>query len=296
MYALIKRFGSLTKKLCLAYRGAFYTYKEKINTPIKLDYKKGQLSVRLYPKGQIAKPLYTNQYEQSEINLVIDFLKPGMNVLDIGANIGLYSLIAEKIVSPSGTIWAFEPSTENFDRLKANLTLNKVLKVNPVQLALADIEDEMIVLLRDRGFGDGERYLALQQGPKYTRNTAVNDSGDIERVRVTTLDSFLYKEIKTPKIDFIKIDIEGGELRVFRGASRTLAENPDIMIFFECAPLCCQRAGNTTEEVFQYLRTFGFEIYAMNKSSRKWESNHELISTVGNLWACRHKEMLPVLY
>ena len=58
----------------------------------------------------------------------------------------------------------------------------------------------------------------------------------------------------------MKLDVEGGELRVFHGASRTLTDNPSMMIFFECFTLWCERAGSTPDEVFQYLRTFGFEI------------------------------------
>jgi len=160
MFAFVKRLGSLAKKMLSLWYGVLYSYKEKSGTPIKLHFA-CKTTICLHPKGQIAKLLYARQFEQHEINLVINYLKPGMNVLDIGANIGQYSLIADKIISPLGRVWAFEPSTENFDRLVANVSLNKAVTVNAVQLALGDVEDKMVALRRDPGLGDAERYLDL---------------------------------------------------------------------------------------------------------------------------------------
>jgi FkbM family methyltransferase len=252
------------------------------------------LDISIYPEGQIAELLYTSKYEYSEINHVINLLKPNMNVIDVGANIGLYSIIADKIVREKGEVIAFEPSTDNYNRLIKNLELNKTTSVVTCKIALAGIDNEEIALRRDPGLGDGERYLDLQKGEKYKRGDSKNDNGDSEVVQVMTLDTYLHKERDGKfAVDFMKIDVEGSEFDVFRGAQKTLIDNPDIIIFFECAPLTCKRAGHSTKDVYDYLTQLGFGIYCWDEDNKIWVDDPRLLDTIGNVWACRNKEMLP---
>lgn len=271
-----------------------YLQKAKKHNPI--DYKiSNDIVISLYPDGQIAELLYTSLFEQTEITLFIAYLKPGMNVLDIGANIGLYSIVADKIIGPTGRVFAFEPSSETYKRLLANLSLNKTSSVYPVKIALGDIVEER-TLKRDPGYGDGHRYFVNRENENMQPSSNPDDSGDIESVKTTTLDQYMYEgNNESLCIDVMKMDVEGNEYSVFRGARKILTDNPDIALAFECTPHGCQYAGHTQEDVFRFLREFGFGIYCWDSKRRLWQSSTEHLVAAGNFWACRNKEQLPKL-
>ncbi|WP_261222214.1 FkbM family methyltransferase [Ancylothrix sp. D3o] len=272
---------SLLKKL--------FSYKAKQGKPIRYKLA-GQNIIYLYPEGQIAELLYTCTFEQTEIQLVSAYLKAGMKVVDVGANIGLYSILASKIIGENGKIWAFEPSSETHKRLIANLSLNQVSGVEVIKMGLADVED-VLTLMRPSGYRDGDRYLV----PKiYDTTHFQQDSGDTESVPVITLDNYMIQNnTELPKVDLMKIDIEGGEYAVFKGAQKVLTANPNILVMFECTPEGCQRAGHTQENVFQFLRQLGFEVYSWNRTEGKWDTSEGLLRSSGNVWACRNKAILP---
>ena len=67
------------------------------------------LELSLYPQGEVPEFLFLDKsFERIECDLVATYLKPGMNVIDVGANVGLYSILADRLVAPGGKIWAFE--------------------------------------------------------------------------------------------------------------------------------------------------------------------------------------------
>ena len=127
---------------------------EKSGKAITCHFSTG-FDIRLFAKGQIAECLYMHSYEYDEIELVINHVKAGMNVIDIGANIGLYSIISDRLVGVEGHVWAFEPSTETHNRLLANLALNEASSVEPIKIALSDVVDSELTLKRDPGHMDG---------------------------------------------------------------------------------------------------------------------------------------------
>lgn len=250
--------------------------------------------VSLFPKGQIAEALYLYRYENEELGLFVRCLKPGMNVLDIGANIGIYSLVADKLVGGTGRVWAFEPSTEAYNMLLANLSLNKVASVVAEKIALSDTVGSTAILKRDPGYKDGERYLSMRKEAAPRENTASGDSGDSETVEVTTLDGYMHAGgDRWPRIDFIKMDVEGLEYSVLRGAKTVLAKNDGIVLFFECTRQGCALAGHTIEDVFEFVRKLGFDLYGWCPKRKTWDDSEEYLKTVGNIWACRKKGSLP---
>ena len=270
-----------------------YIFKKWIGHPIVCRLP-GNVIIKLYPKGQIAEYLFGSRFEFEEIALVIPHLKTGMNVLDIGANIGLYSLIADKIVGTTGQVWAFEPSAETYGRLLANLTLNGASSVKTARVALSNIPDATLRLKRDPGYGDGERYLSTRKEERLRAPGDSNDRGDDEIVTVTTLDHYMagIGGGIAPRVDFLKMDVEGAELNVLLGAQRILAENPGIILFFECTWQGCELSGHKVEDVLKYLRSLGFKLYTWNSLKREWDEDEERLKTVGSLWACRDRRSL----
>ncbi len=293
--------GTLFEKRALAMLGALnlrlrhflYKLKQKRESPITFDVPANGVRLCLLPEGQISEYLYLAGYERRELCRVASILKPGMRVVDVGANVGLYSILAAKIVGVSGKVWAFEPSSESIKRLVRNLVLNRVAGVELARLALADIEDGFVSLRRDPGYRDGDRYLATRSRPNSAMPAVPGDIGDDESVPVTTLDRYLCVKKSSSPIDFVKIDVEGAEFAVFRGAEETLRKNERIVVMFECTPQGCRLAGHEQKDVFRFLMAMGLRVYCVDEKSCTWESHEELLKSAGNLWACRDKSQLP---
>ena len=165
--------------------------------------------------------------EPSTVDWVQSQLTPGDVFIDIGANVGYYTLFAAALVGPEGRVFAFEPNPEVRVALHRHLELNRpAAPVTVVETALSDrvADDVDLVIPRDpsqSGFGSLVDAWALRQVPT-------------ERVRVST-DTFDRWRERTglDRIDVMKIDVEGGEELVLRGMTRTLAERPPAYIFCE---------------------------------------------------------------
>lgn len=248
----------------------------------------GGVRIQLFPKGEVAEFLTVQRFfEKTELALVAAYLKPGMTIIDVGANIGVYSILADKLVGPAGRTWAFEPSRESFQRLEKNLELNRCGRVRPVRVALSAQPDGVGMLKSDAGFGDAYRYLALA-------NAAEAGNQLRESVAVTTLDAFSSKE-KIRRASFLKIDVEGGEYAVFQGAQDFLQASTDACIMFESDPEWCRRAGCRQEDSFALLTRLGFGLYAWKHRSRKWAVDEKTLLGAGTVWACREAARLPVI-
>ena len=128
--------------------------------------------------------------------------KLGDIVLDIGAYVGDTALWFSKAVGPQGKVYTFEPESSNFEKLKTNLERNKVTNVIPLHLALSENEGEMQIASRGSG-------------------SAITETADGASVEVTTTDIFVEAN-KLPRVDFIKMDVEGHELKVLAGARETI--------------------------------------------------------------------------
>jgi FkbM family methyltransferase len=166
-------------------------------------------------------------------------IKPGMNVVDIGAHIGSYALMASEKTGAGGKIIAVEPEAENYKNLLENINLNNLENVIPVNIALSD---------RD---GQEKLYINSQS----TCHSLSPDNGQAAAtafVKTKTLDSLL-KELKIEKIDIIKIDTEGWETHILKGALETLKNNPKAKLF-----IASYHYPGETEEVQNFLQKMGF--------------------------------------
>src|SRR5665213_3149239 len=94
----------LLRKPYRKYLALTYAFKQRFGRPVSLTID-GKIRIRLLPEGQIARCLHGGPYEAVQLRLFCRYLKPGMTVIDIGANVGLYSVAAEKRVAPRGIVW-----------------------------------------------------------------------------------------------------------------------------------------------------------------------------------------------
>jgi FkbM family methyltransferase len=183
------------------------------------------------------------RYEPEKVAALQRLLEPGMTFVDAGSNKGDFALIAARVMSDRGRVLAFEPAPENCRWIRASAELNGYRSIRLYELALYDTE------------GHGPLYLGEWSG---WHSLDPGDSpGDSIEVETRTLDSVL-AETGDPAADVLKIDVEGAELQVLRGAKRTLADPRLVAVFVELHP----RHGVDQGEVGKLLLAQGFSFRA----------------------------------
>jgi len=183
---------------------------------------------------------------QEEKALLAQHVRPGMKVLDIGANQGIYTLFLSHLVGMDGHIDAFEPDASLFASLRGNCERNGLTNVSLHHTALGCTAGTM-KLYRSQ-FNSGDNRLARSQHPAWF--------SEVE-VKVVPLDALLPEATA----DFIKIDVQGWEHHVFLGMERLLRRSPAVRIYLEFWPLGLSNAGCRPEECLRHLVSLGFLLY-----------------------------------
>jgi FkbM family methyltransferase len=217
--------------------------------------------------------IYDGVHEWEELQFCLRYLRPGDHFVDVGANVGVFStLVGTRL--PGVRITAIEPFPPVREDLFANLALNDLSSdaVNVVDSAVSDTAGEATFEVLDR---DVLNRLAPGSG---TDDGATTGTGIT--VPVTTLDELVGDD--PPAL--IKIDVEGSELLVMKGACGLLTAADAPVLLFEHAGYCAH-FGITPAEVRGFLRSVGYTIYLLNGELSPWHSD-ELPPTL-NVIACR---------
>lgn len=191
---------------------------------------------------------YLGIYEPEETRMIKSMVKEGMAVLDIGANIGYFSMVMANLVSPQGKVYSFEPNPQMFERLQKNLEINPNLseQIEIHQLAIGEKEGKANFFCPPVGF---EGLGGLQNTNRISINNVIN-------VDVITLDKFI-EDNNIQRLDFIKLDVEGGEFDVLRGAKNTLNKyHPTIL--FEAEEENTAAYGYRVFQLLSYLENLGY--------------------------------------
>lgn len=189
-------------------------------------------------------------FELDEVNLVRQLVGSGQVVLDVGANIGYYTLLFSRLVGPSGTVHAFEPELSNAAILRRNLADNQCHNVTLHQVAVGN-KDATVGLYR---CGDN--------AGMHRAYESVCCSGDAVDVRSVVLDHFLREK---SRIDFIKMDIEGYEYFALEGMERIIHEHsPTILVEF--SPFALAEAGVTATAFIQFFADRDYAISSVGST------------------------------
>lgn len=192
-------------------------------------------------------------FELAERAFVSRFLQAGMTALDIGAHHGLYTLLASKLVGPNGRVFAFEPSPRERRALRWNVGFNRCKNVVIEGLALGNEE------------GEGSLYVVdvHETGCNSLRPPALPDATSIIPVHVISLDQWL--AVHHPEsVDFIKLDVEGGELSVLQGAEKLLERRPRPVILAEVQDIRTQPWGYRAKEIISFLSDKGYRWFSIS--------------------------------
>lgn len=191
--------------------------------------------------------------EDYETILMKEFIKSGMKVLDIGANIGYHTLQISQWVGESGRLIAFEPDPENYRLLCKNIEANNCKNVAVYQNAVGNFSGDLKLFFCEENRGDHRIF----------------DSGDQRqsfRVKSIKLDEFFNKN---ELFDVIKMDIQGAEPLAFEGMKNFLDRHPKLVIFCEFFPDVFSNYNYSPNEFLEDIEKHGFQIFVINDHERK---------------------------
>jgi FkbM family methyltransferase len=220
--------------------------------PIPLPWHDG-LRLEMPLGTDLSRCLYVSgSYDPNEFMFLSSALRPGMVCIDVGANEGLYTLFASRRVGPTGLVLALEPSSREYERLIRNLWLNQASNVVAVKAAASERSGCAELHIAEPGHG-GHNTLGRFAYP--VRAVAK------EKVELLSLDQ-LYMCCPLPRVDFIKIDAEGSELSVIRGA-HGLLERFRPLLQVEILDAALEGQGADRRDLLESLRSHGYQFWIL---------------------------------
>lgn len=194
------------------------------------------------------------EVERAEQIFYINYLREGMTVFDVGANIGELSLLFARFVGTTGKVYAFEASQSVYEKMIKVCKLAGRPQITVNHKAVADKEGIVRLYVYDENHAG---WSSLANRPLETYGIDVKPT-HVEEVRAVTIDGYC-KEHKIDKIDLLKIDVEGAEYQVLLGAHQMLKKKKIRCCVFEFGATTFDM-GNKPEEIKLYLRQLGYQI------------------------------------
>lgn len=212
----------------------------------------------IHPNDQILSRsiVYDKIWELETTKLIKKIIHEGDVGIDLGANIGYFTILMANLVGTSGKIFSFEPAPQNFEILQKNIKQNHLENVISEQSAIGDIDGKIKLYLSNTNAGWHKVF------PTQFVDYEVSDK-NID-VKICSLD----KEFIDKKIDFIKMDVEGYEWNAIQGGKKILEENYNIKLIFEFFPMALRANNVKPDAVLTYLLDIGFHIYVIDENMR----------------------------
>tara|TARA_B100001123_G_C15333806_1_gene1032097 strand:- start:2537 stop:3241 length:705 start_codon:yes stop_codon:yes gene_type:complete len=226
------------------------------NNDIITEFKGMKILIRNPSKSQIGKSIYKYGYwEQETTNEVLNKVKKKMCILDVGADIGYYTLLFSKLVGTHGSVYSFEPIPEAKEYLDVNIILNKVKNVKTFDYALFDQE--------------GFSYIEDPFG-----KSRLNENPDINNYKSIKVHTKKFDALNiSNRIDLIKIDVEGSEMNVLNGMAETIKiHHPIILLELHCELI--KDNSHLPEDVIKYLNNENYTINPVDQQTINYESGN----------------------
>lgn len=206
---------------------------------------------------------------EDEIKFVREYIKPGMNAIDIGANYGLYTLTIASKIGETGKLWSFEPTERTAACLRASIEDNHFKNIRLIQAGLSN--------------KTGKAKFFTSPNSEMNSLSAVHDGGSTETITLLTLDSCL-QQYKIHDVDFMKIDAEGEEANILKKAKNTLSQNSPLIMFE------LMHGSSINTALLNRLVQTGHRFYRLVPGTNTlvaFDPDKQETSFVLNLFACR---------
>lgn len=206
------------------------------------------------------------EFEPQTTCLIQKNIFSGNIVVDIGANIGFFTLIMSNGVKKEGKVFSFEPELENYKLLSKNVKENNLQNIILENKAVGNKN------------GSAEMYLASKENNIYSQSMhrifsskIVSQNSTPITIKIIKLDDFFEKLDLIKKINLIKIDVEGAEFDVLKGMNKILDSNKDLKIIMEFSLENLQDFGSKPDEVLDFLLKKNFKLWKINENEKKLE-------------------------
>lgn len=199
----------------------------------------------------VSKQIFQNRiWEPYETSVIIKYLKKGDVFLDIGANIGYFSVIASAIVGKSGKVIAYEPDENNFRMLKKNIKVNALTNTIAFKAAISDYSGRGYIYICEDNEGDHHIY-DCGEGRERVGIDIVNGNDHIPEI--------------ANRLDFIKIDAQGAEAHILKGMDKLIQSNRDhLSMVIEFWPHGLKQSGASGEELLDSISGFNFDLFMID--------------------------------
>jgi FkbM family methyltransferase len=250
------------------WRNTLADLRVRLGCPIaRVQVEGAELAVDLRDHGVGRNVFLRRAYDRLGLECLRKFLKPGMVFVDIGANIGCYTVMGARCVGPTGVVVAVEPEPHNFALLSRNVASNRLTNVRTAQVALGDQPGAASLFRSASNFGDHRLY------------GKSDDQREATAVEVTTLDD-LIDRCGLPSVDFIKMDVQGYEGKVTRGMKRVLESRNNLSVLTEFWPNGLRWAGDSPEQFFAAFERAGFAAFTVESMGTQRLAYDEALATV----------------
>jgi FkbM family methyltransferase len=225
----------------------------------------GPIVVNLRDRG-VGQPIFLNRsWEINDTRYLEGNLFPDSIFIDIGANIGYYTILSSRLVGAHGTVFSFEPNQHNFQMLAKSVALNRCENVTAHQLALGETDKRQWLYKSSSNYGDHR--FAIHEFEK---------NREKEMVSIMRLDSFL-NALPAEKKIAIKMDVQGLETQVIRGMKRLLDERDVYLVMAEYCPRLISLSGDDPGDMLELLRNAGFQSFLLDADGdAKQVAYHEI--------------------
>jgi FkbM family methyltransferase len=224
---------------------------------VRVEVPGGHLWVDAADEGVGRALLARGSYESAESELFARLVKPGMTVVDVGANVGYYTVLASRLVGPAGRVLAFEPEPRSHALLARNVAENGCANVRLFAVALSERGGEAVLFADRENLGT----------PSLVRANVDGDAAAAVTVATATLDETLAEALGEAPVDLLKIDVQGAEKLVLAGADRLLRQ-PGLQLLLELWPPGLRRAGVEPREILDGLAAYGFRFHLVDDPPR----------------------------
>lgn len=192
-------------------------------------------------------------YEEFEGNYLMGLIKEDDVIVDVGANIGYYTLQFARKVGPKGHVFAFEPDPENFATLTKNIKLNGYQNVTLLQKAVSDTTQKLKLYYSEDHKGDHRTYASEENRRSF-------------EIEATSLDDY-FATNPTP-INLIKMDIQGFEYYALKGMREVFSKHPKLILASEFWPYGLKQAGSDPKALLELLLASGFNLFELSEAHK----------------------------
>jgi len=269
--SLVAACARLALRLRQEARRRHFRLKHARSAPHEIVCRVGGCAIKVRSDSILAEPLYAGVGFEDGVSRVLRKLaQPGFRVLDIGANIGLYSVLLGRAVGPAGRLWSFEPFAPVARLLRENIALNQLTNVTVLECAVSNTEGVSDFLVFPEG-ADVYNSLGARERPEGT--SAVKTIS----VATITLDGFAQRA-GLEAVDLIKLDIEGAEELALRGGERLLRRSPQLAVVTELFEPSAAQCGCSVSRVIQTLFDLGFRMHCISRDGQLLPPDPKLLA------------------